>query len=74
METYATTVRMLHSGRVIKDTVRNDGPDRANERHEQLVSDLAAIVRGRSDKECGSGGLRTTILVRGKPLIEVTTA
>lgn len=74
MNFYATTVRMLHSGLVLRDSIIGDDVIAAHARHDKLVTEMAGIVRGTSTQTHQQGQVRSTISVGGKPLIEVCTA
>lgn len=73
MNGYATTVRMLHSGLVLHDSIQGANETAAQVRHEKLVGDMQAIVRGTHVRSREAGRLLSTIFVGGKPLIEVCT-
>lgn len=73
MNGYATTVRMLHSGLILHDTIRGANEPAAQARHDKLVRDMESVVRGSHVKTQRAGHLLSTIFVSGKPLIEVST-
>ena len=70
----STTVRMLHTGLVLRDNIRSDRLDALRSRHDQLVSEMTGMVRGTQTQIREHGRLFSTIFVGNKALIEVMTS
>lgn len=74
MDNYTTTVRLLHSGRVLLDCIRGSDREAICRRHAKLVADMTGVVCGTQTRIDEPGRMLTTIFVHDKPLIEVTTS
>lgn len=74
MDNYSTTVRMLHSGLVLRDCIRSSDLAAIHQRHAKLVADMAGVVRGTQQRINEQGRMLSTIFVHDKALIEVTTS
>lgn len=74
MDNYSTTVRMLHSGLVLRDCIHGSDLTALQQRHAKLVADMAGVVHGTPTRVNEHGRILSTIFVRNRPLIEVSTS
>lgn len=70
---HSTVVRLLHSGRVLHDSMKRAEMDAIVARHELLVRHMADLVGGRPIEAKSPGRVLSTIYVGDKPLIEVVS-
>ncbi|HET6720230.1 MAG TPA: hypothetical protein VFH22_11315 [Rhodocyclaceae bacterium] len=74
MDNYSTTVRMLHSGLVLRDCIHGSDLTALHQRHAKLVDDMAGVVNGTLTRVNEHGRILSTIFVHDRPLIEVSTS
>lgn len=74
MDNYSTTVRMLHSGLVLRDCIHGSDLTALQQRHAKLVDDMAGVVHGTQTRVNEHDRILSTIFVHDRPLIEVSTS
>ena len=72
--THSTVVRMIASGRVLRDSMRRTELLPVFSRHEDLVRNMSAIVGGTGVQSRTAASLKSIIYVGSRPLIEVVSS
>jgi hypothetical protein len=70
---HSTVVRLLYSGRVLRDSMRCAEMVAIVARHELLVRHMADLIGGRPVEAKSAGRVTSTIYVGDKALIEVVS-
>lgn len=70
---HSTVVRMIASGRVLRDSMKRADLMPVFERHEDLVRHMSAIIGGTGVQSRSAATLKSTIFVGGRPMIEVVS-